>query len=233
MVKSKEDLPFWDKYVDIKENPEHFGIPEAHISRMHQLKEEGFTPTIIYDIGSAVGHWKVAMEAVWPEARTFLFEANEDMAPFYDHYGWEDYHIGLLSDTDDTERNYYYNEQNIGGNSYYKENTEAYSSDTFRVLNTETLDKVVADKVWPHPQLIKLDVQGAECDILKGSPNVLESVEWLIVELQHTNYNEGALLAADSIALIQSFGFELIDERFASSDPGIDGDYLFRRKERI
>ena len=61
MVKSKEDLPFWDKYVDIKENPEHFGIPEAHISRMHQLKEEGFTPTIIYDIGSAVGHWKVAM----------------------------------------------------------------------------------------------------------------------------------------------------------------------------
>jgi len=165
------------------------------------------------------------MEDVWPEARTFLFEANEDMAPFYDHYGWEDYHIGLLSDADHTKRNYYYNEENIGGNSYYKENTGAYPSDIFRVLNTETLDKVVADKGWPHPQLMKLDVQGAECDILKGSPKVLESVEWLIVELQHINYNEGALLAADSIALIQSLGFELIDEKFASSDLGIDADY--------
>ena len=77
MVKTKEDLPFWDKYVDIKENPEHFGIPKDHIARMHQLRGEGFTPTVIYDIGSAVGHWKVAMEDVWPEARTFLFEANE------------------------------------------------------------------------------------------------------------------------------------------------------------
>ena len=64
-------------------------------------------------------------------------------------------------------------------------------------MNTETLDKVVADKGWPHPQLMKLDVQGAECEILKGSPKVLESVEWLIVELQHINYNEGALLLPD------------------------------------
>jgi hypothetical protein len=77
---------------------------------------------------------------------------------------------------------------------------------------------------------MKLDVQGAECDILKGSTQVLESVEWLIVELQHINYNDGALLAADSIALIQSLGFELIHERFASSDATIDADYLFRKK---
>jgi hypothetical protein len=55
-------------------------------------------------------------------------------------------------------------------------------------------------------------------------------VEWLIVELQHINYNDGALLAADSIALIQSLGFELIHERFASSDATIDADYLFRKK---
>jgi FkbM family methyltransferase len=230
MVKTKEDLPFWDKYVEIKENPEYFGIPQVHIDRLQQLKADGFHPQVVYDIGSAVGHWKVAMEQVWPEARTLLFEANEDMAPFYDHYGWEDYHIGLLSDADDTKRNYYYNEEYIGGNSYYRENTPAYSSETFRVLNTETLDKVVADKGWPHPQLMKLDVQGAECDILKGSTQVLESVEWLIVELQHINYNDGALLAADSIALIQSLGFELIHERFASSDATIDADYLFRKK---
>ena len=89
---------------------------------------------------------------------------------------------------------------------------------------------------WPLNQTLGKFGENASLNqihILKGSLNVLESVEWLVVELQHTNYNEGALLAADSIALIQSFGFELIDERFASSDPGIDGDYLFRRKERI
>tara|TARA_B110001454_G_scaffold120646_1_gene112619 strand:- start:37 stop:729 length:693 start_codon:yes stop_codon:yes gene_type:complete len=230
MVKTKEDLPFWDKYVDIKENPEHFGIPEAHIDRLHQLKADGFHPQVVYDIGSAVGHWREAVLQVWPDARVFMFEANEDMAPFYDHYEWEDYHIGLLSHTDDMELRFYYNEENIGGNSYYKENSGAYIEERHRVLKTQRLDTVVKANGWPVPDLIKLDVQGAETDILEGSGMVLDKTQWIVAELQHINYNEGALLAHDSISIIEGLGFEMAHEKFASSDMAIDADYLFHRE---
>jgi hypothetical protein len=67
-------------------------------------------------------------------------KANEDLKQFYDYYDWGDYYIGLLSDEDGKPLNYYYNEEYIGGNSYYKENTETYSWDKFRVLKSEKLE---------------------------------------------------------------------------------------------
>ena len=76
--------------------------------------------------------------------------------------------MGLLSDKDDKSINYYYNEEFIGGNSYYKENTDTYSGEKFRVLKSEKLETVIQRKGWPMPDLIKLDVQGAEIDILNG-----------------------------------------------------------------
>ena len=138
-----------------------------------------------------------------------MFEANEDLEHFYDYYGWEDYHIGLLSNENDKSLNYYYNEEYIGGNSYYKENTETYSWEKFRVLKSEKLETLIANKGWPMPDLIKLDVQGAEIDILNGCGEILKYPEYMIVELQHMNYNEGALLAEESIGIIENLGYEL------------------------
>ena len=224
----QSELPYWDKYIELKENPTTYGIPQDHIDKLKKLKNDGFSPSIIYDIGSAVGHWREVAHEIWPDARIFMFEANEDLKLFYDYYGWKDYHIGLLSDIDDKPVNYYYNEEFIGGNSYYKENTDTYSWEKFRVLKSEKLETLIANKGWPMPDLIKLDVQGAEIDILNGCGEILKYPQHLIVELQHMNYNEGALLAEESIGIIENLGYELSEEKFSAAiDMGIDADYLF------
>ena len=230
----QSELPFWNKYVELKENPDTYGIPQDHINKLKKLRDGGFNPSVIYDIGSAVGHWREVALEIWPDAQIFMFEANEDLEHFYDYYGWEDYHIGLLSNENDKSLNYYYNEEYIGGNSYYKENTETYSWEKFRVLKSEKLETLIANKGWPMPDLIKLDVQGAEIDILNGCGEILKHPEYMIVELQHMNYNEGASLAEESIGIIEKLGYELSEEKFSAAiDMGIDADYLFVNKDYI
>ena len=47
----------------------------------------------------------------------------------------------------------------------------------------------------------------------------------MVVELQHTEYNKGALLANESIPLIEELGWNCIDPLFQNN--GCDGDYGF------
>ena len=94
-----------------------------------------------------------------------------------------------------------------------------------RTLSTVTLDTIVHEKGWPMPDLIKLDVQGAEMDVLKGAGKCLSSCRDLIVELQKVEYNKGAPLREEVIAYTESIGFQLKTGPF--HETVFDGDYHF------
>ena len=64
----------------------------------------------------------------------------------------------------DYQNNFWY-----GGNSIYKENTEICLFDSYIIKDTITLDTLVVNKNYPLPDLIKIDSQGYELDIIKGS----------------------------------------------------------------
>jgi hypothetical protein len=94
-----------------------------------------------------------------------------------------------------------------------------------------TLDSVVAERGFPLPDLIKIDVQGCEMDIIKGALETLRSAQYLIVELQDTNYNDGAPKADVTLPFIESLGWTCIARKF--SDNGPDADYCFRRNDVV
>jgi FkbM family methyltransferase len=141
-----------------------------------------------------------------------------------------DYTIGVFSDIDDKEIIFYKNDFEPGGNSYYRElafdNGKFFPETNYIVKKTRTLDSIVSEKNYRYPDLIKIDVQGAELDVLKGATNVLQKAEYLIVELQHVNYNKDAPLANTTIDYLKSIGWECIAEKF--SDNGPDADYCFK-----
>ncbi len=207
-----------------KDDPQYIG----HLAVLSKLKEENFQPKVIYDIGSCEGNWTEMATTIWPNCEFYLFDANEDLNELYKERKYN-YYLGLLSNTNDEQIKYYYNETFIAGNSYYKELTEAYSDDIYRILNSATLDKVIDNNAWPMPDLIKLDVQGSELDILEGGKKILSQAKYLIVELQHIEYNDSAPLFEESIATIEKRGWKLINSKFSSSDYTIDADYLFKK----
>ena len=193
-----------------------------HVKYLNKIKSQ---PKVIYDIGSCVLHWTHEAKKVWPDAKYILFDAFEPAEFLYEGY---DYHIGVLSDSVKTVE-WWQNDFWPGGNSYYRETgrTEFFTDEMKNTRVTKTLDQVVKERGFPPPDLIKIDVQGSEVDILKGATETLKTVKDLIVELQHTEYNQGAPQVQQSLPFIESLGFKCVAPMFAYNGP--DADYHFQK----
>ena len=205
-------------------------LPKAHIAYLQKLKDGGFEPKVIYDIGACVLHWTKECKRIWPDAEYIIFDAFAPAEFLYIEQNLR-YHVGVLSDVDDKEVRFYQNEQFPGGNSYYREigykNGSYFPEDKYILKTTRTLDSIVAERGFPLPDLIKMDVQGAELDILRGATNTHKNATHMILELQHTDYNQGAPKANECIPIIESFGWKCIAPLFQNN--GNDGDYGFVR----
>jgi len=219
-------------------------IPQKSIDYLQGIKNIlNFEPTVIYDIGSAVLHWAKNAKTLWPNAKIIAFEALREVEDFYKDYGI-DYQLGVFSNQDNNEVTFYEHPLYLGGNSYYKENSKfspaaekIYDKEHESKRITTTIDTAVLQKNFPLPDFVKIDVQGAEIDILNGMRNTLKDTKHLIIELQHVEYNLGAKQVNESIPFIESLGFKLVDptvifsecrERYFCGN-GPDADYHFIR----
>jgi hypothetical protein len=204
-------------------------LPLDHFNFLKYLRDEkGFTPNVCYDIGACALHWTNKAWCVWPEAEFVLFDAFE---PVQFLYPPRKHFIGVLSDEDDKIVKFYQNNYQPGGNSYYKEigcmDGALFPEECGVEKKTHKLDTVVNRYNFPLPDLIKIDVQGAEIDIIKGATETFKHAKYMIVELQHEEYNRGAWKAHESIPFIESLGWKCIAPLFSKAVS--DGDYCFER----
>jgi len=204
-------------------------IPVNHKNYLIQLKNNGFEPHVIYDIGCCVLHWTKFARTLWPNAKYILFDAFKPAEFLYIEDG-SDYNVGVLSNEDGNIVKFYQNDYYPGGNSYYKEigsnNPELYfPEDRYIELITKKLDTIVKERNFPPPDFIKIDVQGCEIDILKGGLETIKHAKRLIVELQHENYNRDAPTANESLPIIEGFGWKCDAPYFQNNGP--DADYSF------
>ena len=104
-----------------------------------------------------------------------------------------------------------------------------FNENTATKRKTSKLSTVVKKRNFPLPDLIKMDVQGSEQDIIKGSEDIMKHCQYFIVEMQKIKYNENAPLVTETLPYIESLGFECVAPLF--SDNGPDGDYCFKNKK--
>ena len=208
-------------------------LPRSHADYLWKLRESGFNPKVIYDIGSCVLHWTHVAQKVWPEAEIILFDAFSPAMFLYKDY---DYFIGVLSDQDDKDIKFYQNDFFPGGNSYYREVGSRghvfFPPETYIEWKSRSLDSVVWERQFPLPDLIKLDVQGAEKDIIAGGRSVVRHAQRLIVEMQDVEYNEGAPKVMETLPFIESLGFRCCDPKFSDNGPDADYGFISRSAER-
>jgi len=209
-------------------------LPQDHINYLNHIKRSNNrNPKVIYDIGSSVLHWTNVAKDIWPDAKMYLFEAMDEVEFLYKE-SKHPYHLGILSDVDGKELTFYQNLEHPGGNSYYRENVN-YSPDAARLFSdhhavtkkSRSLDSVIRENVFPLPDMIKIDVQGAELDVIKGAFNALMHCNDVIIELQQVEYNVGAPLKETVINHMIQLGFNLVASRFSGCDK--TSDYHFAR----
>jgi len=196
-------------------------LPKEHAG---YLKTMNIEPKVIYDIGACVQHWTRKAKEVWPDATYYLLDAAQSVQQFIRD---ENHAIAVLSDVDGRLVDFYEDSNNPGGNSYYKETTGAFNDSHKTKRMTMTLDTIVQQNGWKKPDLIKIDVQGAEVDVLLGAKETISECKDIILEAQHVDYNEGAPKFEQVKQYLESIGFELKAEIIKHE---VDGDYHFTRK---
>jgi FkbM family methyltransferase len=184
----------------------------SHRNALARLKSLGFAPATIYDIGAYRGGWTRLAAEVFPAAQFVLFEANADHADELARCGRR-HLIAALGAADATRPFHVPRSGDVTGASLYVEKTAHYGAPNLlvREVTTARLDTLVAREKLPAPDLIKIDVQGAELDVLAGAQETLRAASVLIVEVSLVDYNRGAPLIAEVIAAIDRAGFRCVD----------------------
>lgn len=205
-------------------------VPE-HCAYLRTLKAEGFEPRVIYDVGACVLHWTNYARTLWPDAHYIVFDAF-DRAEFLYKQAGLDYHMGVLSDVDGRVVDFYQNDHAPGGNSYYREigcgpvSDKIFPIGSSRKEIASTIDTVATLRGFPAPDLIKIDVQGAEQDIMLGAKRTFATAKHLIIEMQHTEYNEGAPQVQETTPIITGLGWRTVG---MIQRARYDADYAFVR----
>ena len=157
-----------------------------------KIKEKNIEIKYVYDIGANVGEWSSFYKNTSLSHSTFyLFEANESHRKKLEKNNFN-----------------FYNNNNSTGDSYFKESTGNHEDLVAQKITTTTLNNVVSQNNLPYPDFIKIDVQGAEIDILKGANNVLENCKLLYLECPvFENFNKNNLNILNYINHAKELGF--------------------------
>ena len=168
--------------------------------------KHGFTPTKILDIGAHLGDWYTNIKTIYPNSKVLSIEANPNCASTLSKVNPNSIISCLGKESGITP--FYINpsDSQCTGASIYKEQTELYENPTKITLPTRTLDSLNQ-----RVDFIKIDVQGAELDIIKGGLKTIQNAAVLQLELAMLEYNEGSPKASEIISYLYNLGFNLFD----------------------
>lgn len=203
------------------------------------LKYKGYFPDTIIDIGAHHGNWTNSMKQIYNDSKYYLFEAIDypELNRFENDNNVKVFNI-LLNDK--IEQVNWYQMKNTG-DSIFKEKTfifnncESIKRETID-LNTYILQKDILQKDILQKSkniLIKIDCQGAEIPILKGSTSILEKTDFIILEIPlFGQYNEGVPNFLEHISFMNTIGFityDIIDNHYINNF-NMQVDILFINK---
>jgi FkbM family methyltransferase len=195
------------------------------------LQSRGLIINTVYDIGAHTGEWSKKIKEVCPNAEFYLFEANTEYDEILLKTGFP-FLSGKVLSNPGRKVVEFYNGTNTG-DSYYKENTVWYDTQTSVKLPCITIDTLIADSKLPPANFIKLDTQGSELDILAGCESIINTVDLILTECPIINYNKDAPNINEYLEYFKSKNFVPIGmfEEHIIEGTLIQLDILFMKKE--
>jgi len=183
------------------------------------LKNSGFYPKRILDIGANVCETADVMRQFWPASDMLLIEGNRDCEPLFKLKNYN-YLIKLLGKENGVVSFYKTKWSPIcSGNSIYKEKSDVYDGD---MLVTETLPIYKLDDIVVGTyDLIKIDTQGSELDIIRGGIDTFNKAKVIICEVALIDVNIGGCKKEDVMNVLTKelkFDYIRVIESVLSSD---------------
>jgi FkbM family methyltransferase len=168
-------------------------------TQVAQFKKSLFPGNVVYDVGAHMGYYTlIASQAVEPGGFAFAFEP----LPF--NFNQLQRHIRLNHCHNVTAMN-----SCVGrttGIAHFTTNhgsgTNHMSGDGDLVVNVMSLDDLVSNGTLPLPNCIKIDVEGAELEVLFGAQETIARSQPILFVSFH-----GQALQEQCSELLQSWGY--------------------------
>jgi FkbM family methyltransferase len=182
-------------------------------NKIKDLKNKGYYPDTILDIGAHHGNWTNVMKHIYNDSQYYLFEGIDysELNQFSNDKNIKVYNVIL---NDKIEEVNWYQMKNTG-DSIYKEKTHYFNN--CEIIKRQTIDLntlIVENNILQESKniLIKIDCQGAEIPILKGSGSILEKTDFIILEIPlFGQYNECVPNFLEHISFMDKIGFNAYD----------------------
>jgi FkbM family methyltransferase len=183
--------------------------PRGALANVRRL---GIVPGTVIDVGAAYGDWSAECAAVFPDARYLVVEPLSEYGPFLDDSlraigdvqriaaaaGAEEGDLTLNVHAD------------LVGTSMHREYEKGLEIEARRVPAV-TIDGIVKTYDAAPPYLLKVDVQGAELDVLAGAVETLRATELVVLEVSFLEFFEGGARFDEVVAALAEAGFAAYD----------------------
>lgn len=171
------------------------------------IREKGIRPNQIFDVGAARGLWTKSLINIFPEANFVLFDPLRENVKHLNDIKIEfpnvSYHLCALGE-ENSEL-----ELNV-----HSDQTSKYESEwrgTKRIVPVHTLDSFVNNNKNNSIYFMKIDVQGAELDVLNGATEILKFCKIIQIEISFRKVYNNAPIAHEIISYLSDKGFRIFD----------------------
>jgi FkbM family methyltransferase len=181
----------------------------VHPYKMRAAKARGLEITSVLDGGAALGDWTLEIRAIYPEARVLAVEPRSEcqakLRQLQSDLGRIEIAQTLLGPA-------------VGQTSFYLQGDSSSTKKEFAATGTistnvpvTTIDALVQHLAFPYPDLIKLDLQGAELDALDGASESLQRAKAVMLEVSFIDFEKGMPVMADVVSYMAERGHVVYD----------------------
>lgn len=183
------------------------------------LKELGVQPNTVIDVGVAWGTPDLYL--AFPHSYFLLVEPLEEYEQVMISYlgQYRGSYVLAAAGSKATQVSINVHEDQRSGSSIYKETVGPEADGCVRMVPMIRVDDVLKEKNLDGPYLIKVDVQGAEVEVLKGCPQALQKAEVVVLEVSMFEFGKGAPQFYDVITFMKDHGFVAYDIILAVNRP--------------
>lgn len=178
------------------------------------LLARGFQPKVAYDVGAYSGEWARWFRRRWPDAALYLFEPltemNETLTGLCGEFP-NTHHLNVALGEEPGQQTF--NTWPVASrSSFLTEDHPDWGERTTRTVPVESIEHLVQSGRIPAPELIKLDVQGAELMVLRGAGAVLPQIQVIVIEVSlYPLYGSENPTVDAVMAALSGWGFVLFD----------------------
>lgn len=187
---------------------------ESLLGALQQARAAGLRPSTVVDVGAAYGDFTRRCLCVYPESRYILVEPLREYGGRLKKLASVSPAVEVVSAVaassieDEVVINVH---PDLVGSSLYLEDEDSDVNGAPRTVPAVTLDGLCQDKGLTGPYLVKVDVQGAEIDVLNGAENVLREAEFVLLELSFFQFFQGGPQFYDVVLFMKERGFVAYD----------------------